>query len=181
MSDQGSPSELEGTDDGGGIHRPIRPVARRWRRLLVVADGSAESELAVRFAAMRASHLTGGGLILFHAIQEEGFEHWMTVADRMRAEAMAEAEDLLKVQAEKVKSLTGMEPEKVIVEGQPHIEIAKLVKQRDDIFALVLGTNSESDPDDMLSQFTREVLGKLTCPIMIIPESMTIEQIDNIA
>lgn len=177
------PSESMGDNKaiGDDIHRPLRPVSRRWRRLLVVADGTPESELAVRFAAMRASHLTGGGLILFHAIQEEGFEHWMTVADRMRQEALADAEDLLEAQAQKVKDLTGVEADKVIVEGQPHSELAKLIAERDDIFALVLGTNSESDPDDMLSQFTREVLGQLTCPIIIIPESMTPEQIDSLA
>lgn len=163
------------------IHRPIRPVTLRWRKFVVVADGTAESELAIRFAAVRASHITGGGLILFRTLQQEGFEHWMAVADRMRQEAMADAQDIMALESEKIVDITGVKPEIVIMEGEPKEELAKYILGRDDIFALVLGAGAAEDPGPLVDYFSREGCTSLGCPIIIIPHSMSLEQIDYMA
>lgn len=169
------------TDVNNEILGPIRPVTKRWRKFVAVADGTPESELAIRFAAIRACHMTGGGLILFHCIREEGFEHWMSVADRMRQEAMANANEIMDLQAEKARDLTDVQAEKVIVEGVPHVELAKFIEQRDDLFALVLGADSGDDPGELITHFAKDGLGHVKCPVIIIPCTMTEDQIDHLA
>ena len=163
------------------IHGPIRPVAKRWRKLLVVVDGSPESKVAIRFAAARAAHITGGGLILFHCIRPGEFQHWMAVADRMREEAREEADELLRDMAERLHAYCGVVPETVIMEGEPNDEIRKFIEERKDIFGLVLGVGSEGGPGPLVDYFTHDLACSLPCPLFLIPGNMTYEQIDALA
>ncbi len=167
--------------DSDDIHRPLRPVKKRWRTFVAVSDGTPESDLAIRFAAMRASHVTGGRITLFHAIQPESFQHWMSVADRMRAEALAEAEDMLKIQADKIAYNYGVRPKIEIHEGEPHEVLADYIKSDPTVFALVLGAGDPGAPGPLIDYFAREVIGTMTCPVIIIPAGMTTDQIDHMA
>ena len=56
------------------------------RKFMVVLDDTRECLNAMRFAAMRAAH-TGGGVLILSVIPPEEYQHWMGVADLMRAEA----------------------------------------------------------------------------------------------
>ena len=163
------------------IHGPLRPVAKRWRKLLVVVDGSPESQVAIRFAAARAAHITGGGLVLFHCIRPGEFQHWMAVADRMREEAYEDATELLDDMAERLHAYCGVVPEKVILEGEPKEEIRKFIESRKDVFGLVLGVGSEGGPGPLVDYFTHELASNLPCPLFLIPGDMTYEQIDAMA
>lgn len=163
------------------IHGPIRPVGKRHRRLLVIVDDSPESKVAIRFAAARAVHITGGGLILFHCIRPGEFQHWMAVADRMREEAFEEAEELLANVAQNLNDYCGVVPETVVVEGDPKEEVVKYIHSRDDIFGLVLGAGDEGDPGPLVDYFTGTVISELPCPVMLVPGSMTYEQVDAMA
>ena len=153
------------------IHGPIRPIKKRLRKLLVVVDGSPESKVAIRFAAARAAHITGGELILFHCIRPGEFQHWVAVADRMREEAYEEAEALLREVAERLHSYCGVSPEIVIVEGEP----------KDDIFGLVLGAGVQGEPGPLVDYFTGAEVGDLPCPVMLVPGTMSYEQVDSMA
>lgn len=173
---------MENTDTvAEEIHGPIRPVAKRWRKLLVVVDGSPESKVAIRFAAARAAHITGGGLILFHCIRPGEFQHWMAVADRMREEAHEEATELLRDMAERLHAYCGVTPETVILEGEPNEEIRKYIEEKKDVFGLVLGVGSEGGPGPLVDYFTHDLAASLPCPLFLIPGNMTYEQIDAMA
>ncbi|MBO6504644.1 MAG: universal stress protein [Kordiimonadaceae bacterium] len=164
------------------IHGPIRPVAKRHRKLVVVVDDSPESKVAIRFAAARAVHITGGGLILFHCIRPGEFQHWMAVADRMREEAFEEAEELLSGIAQQLNDYCGVEPDIVVSEGEPADEMIKYLESRDDIFGLVLGAGEEAGrPGPLVDYFTGAAVSGLPCPVFIVPGTMTYEQVDAMA
>lgn len=163
------------------IHGPIRPVQKRHRKLLVVVDGSPECKIALRFAAARAVHITGGGLILFHCIRNGEFQHWMAVADRMREEAFEEAEQMLADVSAQLHDYCGVTPETVVVEGEPSEELTKYIQTRNDVFGLVLGAGAEGGPGPLVDYFTGAAICDLACPVMLIPGNMTYDQVDAIA
>lgn len=158
-----------------------RPVPRVRRTLVVVIDQTDECNLAVRFASRRASHLTGGHLVLFHCIPPGDFQHWMSVADRMREEAHEDAEVMMNDQAVRIEEERNLKPEVVITHGNPAAELHKYMQGCEDLFGLVLAVGSGSDPGPLVNYFTREHAQDLTCPVFLIPGSMTFEMIDKIA
>nr|WP_281501660.1 universal stress protein [Kordiimonas laminariae] len=162
------------------IHGPIRPIKKRQRKLIVVVDDSPESKVAIRFAAARAAHITGGGLILFHCIRPSEFQHWVAVADRMREEAIEEAEELLNGVSTKLHEYCGISPSIHIAEGEPKDELRKYIKEHGDVFGLVLGAGPEGEPGPLVDYFTSEV-GDMPCIVMLVPGSMTFEQVDAMA
>ena len=163
------------------IHGPIRPPSKRLRKLLVVVDGSPESKVAIRFAAARAAHITGGELILFHCIRPGEFSHWMAVADRMREEAFDEATALMDEVAERLHAYCGISPRIIIGEGEPKEELRKLLEAEPDIFGLVLGVGSEGGPGPLIDYFTHDLATSLPCPLFLIPGNMSYEQVDAMA
>jgi len=165
-------------ETGDAIHRPLRPVSKRWRKFVVVVDGTPESKVAMRFAGNRASHITGGKIVLFHCIRPGEFQHWMTVADRMAVEAREEAEQLLRSEAAKVEEVHGVRPEQVIVEGDPGDELLKFLRESPDIFGLVLGCGFDGDAGPLVDYFVHDAVQLLNCPVFLIPGGMTFEQVD---
>ena len=160
---------------------PIRPVPYAVRKLVVVVDDSPESKIAIRFAAARASHLTGGGLVLFHCIPPVEFQHWVAVADQMRQEAHEEATILLNKVAEELRQYSGVDPEIEIIEGEPGQTLFDYMRTTPDLFSLVLGVGTGKDPGPLVDYFTRQHTHDMPCPVFLIPGSMTYEQIDSIA
>jgi nucleotide-binding universal stress UspA family protein len=163
------------------IHGPIQPPTKRVRKFMVVVDESPESKVAIRFAAARSAHVTGGELILFHCIRPGEFQHWMAVADRMREEAREEAETLLNQVAERLHAYYGINPEIIIAEGEPPEEIKKCIEGQADIFGLVLGVGAEGGAGPLVDYFTSELASQLPCPLFLIPGHMTYEQVDAMA
>lgn len=163
------------------IHGPIRPIKKRVRKLLVVVDESPESKVAIRFAAARAAHITGGELILFHCIRPGEFQHWVAVADRMREEAYEEAETLLKEVADRLNNYCGVSPEIKVVEGEPKDQLKEFILSQEDIFGLVLGAGAQGEPGPLVDYFTGSEIGDLPCPVMLVPGNMTNEQVDSMA
>jgi len=60
------------------------------RVFLVVADDSAELEVALRYACRRARK-TGGRVALLAVVEPSDDQHWMAVGDLMKEEARAAA------------------------------------------------------------------------------------------
>ena len=87
------------------------------RKFLVVLDDSRECLNAMRYAALRAAH-TGAGVTILSVIPPEEFQHWIGVADIMRAEARERIEAHYEVFAKWMRDRQGIEPELVIREGE---------------------------------------------------------------
>ena len=173
--------QADQTEIEAGLHRPIRKIKKRHRKLLVVVDGTPECKVAIRFAAARASHITGGGLIMFHCIRPGEFQHWLGVADRMREEALEEAQLMMDEMAERLHSYCGVTPEIAILEGEPKEQLMEFISGRNDIFGMVLGAGAEGDPGPLVDYFAHQKAGSLPCPVMLIPGSMTYDQVDEMA
>lgn len=149
------------------------------RKFLVVLDDTRECLNAMRFAAMRASH-TGGGVQVLSIIPPEEFQHWMGVADLMRAEARERIEAHFEVFAKWMRDRQGVNPELVIREGDPVAEILAQVREDGEIGVLVLGASSEkSGPGPLVTHMTRSS-GTLPVPMTIVPGDMSKERLEAI-
>jgi nucleotide-binding universal stress UspA family protein len=149
------------------------------RKFLVVLDDTRECLNAMRFAALRASH-TGGGVQILSIIPPEEYQHWMGVADLMRAEARERIEAHFEVFAKWMRDKQGINPELVIREGDPVVQILAQVNDDPSVGVLVLGAGSDkSGPGPLVTQMSRNS-GNLPIPITIVPGDMSKERLEEI-
>ena len=149
------------------------------RKFLVVLDDTRECLNAMRFAALRAAR-TGGGVQILSIIPPEEFQHWMGVADLMRAEARERIEAHFEVFAKWMRDKLGVNPELVIREGDPVTEILAQVREDGSVGVLVLGAGSDkSGPGPLVTALTRSS-GSLPVPITIVPGDMSKERLESI-
>ena len=150
------------------------------RKFLVVLDDSRECLNAMRFAALRAAK-TQGGVQILSIIPPEEYQHWMGVADLMRAEARERIEAHFDVFAKWMRDRHGINPELVIREGDPEVEILSQVREDPQVGVLVLGASHEkSGPGPLVTALTRSA-GSLPVPITIVPGDMSKERLESIS
>ncbi len=149
------------------------------RKFLVVLDDSRECLNAMRFAAMRAAH-TGGGVAILSVIPPDEFNHWIGVADLMRAEARERIEVHYEVFARWMRDRQKVEPELVIREGEAVQEILGLIEEDKEIGVLVLGAGTEkSGPGPLVAQMAKAA-GSLPVPVTIVPGDLSKEKLEEI-
>ncbi len=150
------------------------------RKFLVVLDDSRECLNAMRFAAMRAS-ATGGGVEILSVIPPEEFNHWIGVADIMRAEARERIEVHYEVYAKWMRDKQGIEPELVIREGETVTEILAQIEEDSEIGILVLGAGSDKGgPGPIISALSKSA-GTLPIPITIVPGELPKERLEALS
>ncbi len=145
---------------------------------LVVIDNSAESRVALRFAALRAGHV-GARLHLLYVIRPAEFMQWGGVQAAIAAEARAEAEALLASLAEEATSL-GAPPTTLILEGDTEPLVLEHVLGDASIRALVLGAAPRGAPGPLISFFTGERAGQLPCVVIIVPGGLDPERLTSL-
>ncbi|MFO7920387.1 MAG: universal stress protein [Nioella sp.] len=149
------------------------------RKFLVILDDSRECLNAMRFAAMRAAH-TKGGVQILSVIPPDEFNHWIGVAEVMRAEARERIEAHFNVFAKWMRDKQGVDPELVIREGEPIDEILAQVNDDRDIGVLVLGAGTErKGPGPLVTALTKSA-GTLPVPMTIVPGELSKEQLEAI-
>ncbi|MCL7464560.1 universal stress protein [Phaeovulum sp. NW3] len=149
------------------------------RKFLVVLDDTRECLNAMRFAAMRAAH-TGGGVTILSVIPPEEFQHWIGVAEIMRAEARERIEAHFEVFAKWMRDKQGVDPDLIIREGEPVTEILDVIRADPEIGVLVLGAGTDkSGPGPLVTQLSRNS-GNLPCPVTIVPGEMSKERLEAI-
>ena len=156
---------------------PPKPSGKTF---LCVVDGTPEFEKALYFACRRAKN-TGGRVALVYVTQPAEFQHWAAIGDRMREEARIEAEEMLSVVAQRVQSALGQLPAVYIREGTVREEVVKLIDEEDHISFLVLGAASGTDgPGPLISYLVQRMTGELRVPVVIVPGSLSNEEIDAV-
>lgn len=150
------------------------------RKFLVVLDDTRECLNAMRFAALRAAH-TGGGVQILSIIPPEEYQHWIGVADLMRAEARERIEAHFEVFAKWMRDKLGVQPELIVREGDPVTEILAQVREDPEVGILVLGAGSEKNgPGPLVTQLSKNS-GNLPIPITIVPGDMSKERLESIS
>ncbi|MEH6833666.1 MULTISPECIES: universal stress protein [Falsihalocynthiibacter] len=149
------------------------------RKFLVVLDDSRECLNAMRFAAMRAAH-TGAGVEILSVIPPDEFNHWIGVADIMRAEARERIQVHFDVFAKWMRDRQGIDPSLIIREGEPMHEILAQIRDDPQIGVLVLGASTgKSGPGPLVSALSKSA-GSLPIPVTIVPGDLTKEQLEAI-
>ena len=147
------------------------------RKFLIILDDTPEMLNAMRFAAIRASK-TGGAVEMLAIIDPQEFQHFMGVADVMRAEAREKIEAHFEVFKDRMERREGITPTLAIREGDKVEAILEHVRSDPEIGVLVLGAGiDKSGPGPIVAALTGKRMGELGVPITIVPGSMTKEQI----
>ena len=70
----------------------------------------------------------------------------------------------------------------LVPEGTDGVKVVRdYLADRDDIAALVLGAAESGDPGPLVAFFTGKDAGKLPCPVMIIPGSLSDERLEQLS
>ncbi len=138
------------------------------RTYLVIVDNTPESRVAMRYAALRASHVQAR-VTLLHAIPATEFMQWGGVQEIIQAEAEAAAEALLANIADELFALSGERPSIIVRQGVTTDLIMATVAADPSIHALVLGAAPKGTPGPLVDFFAGERAGQLPCLVMIVP------------
>ncbi|NLH81328.1 MAG: universal stress protein [Phyllobacteriaceae bacterium] len=162
-----------------GLKRRSLEAGHR-RKFLVVVDDTEECDRAVVFAARRAEH-TGGVLVLLHVVDDADFRGFLGVEQVMRAEAHAEAEQILADVVARVKAIAAIDPETVIREGARATEVMRLIEADEDIAVLVLAAGTSSEGPGPLVTSIGRAAGTFPVPVTIVPGHLSDDEISAIA
>ncbi|MBC7102009.1 MAG: universal stress protein [Parvibaculum sp.] len=155
---------------------------QKRRKFLVIVDGTPESEVAIHFASLRASH-TGGVVTLLAVIEPgEASQQWLGVKNIMQEEAREEAEELLHRLAAHVNEYAGIMPELIIREGRRDEQVMQLIREDKDVAILVLaaGTGKEG-PGPLVSMVASASEKAFPIPVTVVPGNLTEEALRLLA
>ena len=150
------------------------------RTYLVVIDDSPEARTALRFAARRAVK-TGGAVEVLAVVKPQDFVQWGGVQAAIEEEQRLRIEASVTASVGEIVDAAGIKPQIVVMEGEPVSVVRGYVGTRLDIAALVLGAAPAGHPGPLVADFTGTDAGKLPCPVMIIPGSLSDEQLEMLS
>ena len=147
------------------------------RKFLIVLDDTPEMLNAMRYAAIRASR-TNGGVEMLAVISSEDFQHFMGVADVMRAEAHEKIEAHFQIFKDRMEKREGITPTLAVREGDRVDAVLEHIKSDPEIGVLVLGAGTDKGgPGPVVQALTGRRMAELRVPVTIVPGSMTKEDI----
>ena len=150
------------------------------RTYLVVIDDSDEARVALRFAARRAAK-TQGAIEVLAIVAPQDFVQWGGVQAAIEEEQKLRIEATVTSSVGEIVDAAGIEPTIVIRQGDPVKVVRELIGERQDIAALVLGAAASGAPGPLVADFTGTDAGKLPCPVMIIPGSLSEERLEQLS
>ena len=106
------------------------------RKFLIILDDTPEMLNAMRFAAIRASK-TGGAVEMLAVISPAEFQHFMGVADVMRAEAHEKIEAHFQLFKDRMEKREGITPVLAVREGDKVDAVIEHIKSDPEIGVLV--------------------------------------------
>ena len=150
-------------------------------KFMVVIDQTPECALAVHFASRRSAR-TGASMVMLAVVDPPDNFEWIGVGEAMIEEATEEAQKRLEDAAREARSAAGVEPEQAIRVGNRADEIIKLINEDEDIsfFVLAAGSGKEG-PGPLVSSLAGKAAASFPVPIVIVPGTLTDEEIDALA
>ncbi len=156
------------------------PGGEHQRTYLVVIDDSPEARVALRFAARRAAK-TAGHVEVLAVVEPQDFVQWRDVQTAIEEEQRLRIEGIVSGAVGEIMDEAGVRPKIVIRTGEPTKVVHEHVGTREEVAALVLGAAPSGNPGPLVAHFTGNDAGKLPCPVMIIPGSLTDEQLERLS
>ena len=151
-------------------------------KVLVVVDDTPECRKAVRYASRRAQG-SGGSLLLLRVVDSRTeLAHWITVEERMKEEAFANAEELLENIGSEINNLAGILPAVAIRSGKLQDEILSQIKADPAISVLVLAAAPGTEgPGPLVTALAGTLSGEMRIPVTVVPGNLSDEEIDQLA
>ena len=149
------------------------------RTYLVIIDETPEAEIALRFAARRAAK-TGGAVEILALIPPQEFVAWGAVQATIEQEAFEHAEELVSQAAGSLVDELGAYPVIHVRQGDPIAMIRETLGANPAIGALVLGAALSGSPGPRVMHFAGDA-GALPCPLMIVPGSLSVVELDRLS
>lgn len=148
------------------------------RTYLVVVDDSDEARIALRFAGRRASK-TGGRVEVLGIVEPHDFVQFGGVQAAMDEERRLRIQGVVSAAIGEILDESGVEV--VLRDGDPVKTVREYLEGRDEVAALVLGAAASGNPGVLVANFTGADAGKLPCPVMIIPGSLSEERLEQLS
>ena len=150
------------------------------RTYLVVVDDSAEARIALRFAARRAAK-TGGRVEVLGIVEPQDFVQFGGVQAAIEEEQRLRIQGVVSSAIGEILDESGVEANVIVQQGDPVKSVRDFVAGREDVAALVLGAAPSGSPGPLVVNFTGHDAGRLPCPVMIIPGSLSDERLEQLS
>jgi nucleotide-binding universal stress UspA family protein len=150
------------------------------RTYLVVVDDSAESRVALRFAARRAAK-TSGRVEVLGIVEPQDFVQFGGVQTAIEQEQRMRIEGVVSAAVGEILDECGMEASIIVRQGEVVKTVREYLSGRDEVAALVLGAAPSGNPGPLVANFTGNDAGLLPCPVMIIPGSLSDERLEQLS
>ena len=147
--------------------------------ILVIADDSKETDVALKYACAR-SKKTNRKIMIVTFIEPLDVLTTQGVTEIMKNEAREEAEKKLQYASLVVKESTGILPVLHIREGEIIQELKSLIDEEKNINVLVVGAKvdeKEKNPGPIINSLISKELSNFRIPIMIVPGNFSSEHI----
>ena len=158
----------------------MKPMGDSQRTYLVVVDDSAESRVALCFAARRAAK-TGGRIEVLGIVEPQDFVQFGGVQAAMEEEQRLRIEGVVSSAIGEILDESGISANIIIRQGEVVKSVRDYVAGRDEIAALVLGAAPSGSPGLLVVNFAGNDAGQLPCPLMIIPGSLSDERLEQLS
>jgi len=154
--------------------------AEAKRTYLVVVDDSAESRVALRFAARRAAK-TGGNIEVLGIVEPQDFVQFGGVQAAIEEEQRLRIEGVVSAAIGEILDESGLEANIILRSGEAVKAVRDYVAGRDEVAALVLGAAPSGSPGPLVANFAGTDAGLLPCPVMIIPGSLSDDRLEQLS
>jgi nucleotide-binding universal stress UspA family protein len=152
----------------------------RKRTYLVVVDDSQEARVALRFAARRAAK-TSGRVEVLGIVEPQDFVQFGGVQAAIEEEQRLRIQGVVSSAIGELLDESGVEAKVIVQQGDPVRTVRDYVGERSEVAALVLGAAPSGSPGVLVAHFTGNDAGKLPCPVMIIPGSLSDERLEQLS
>jgi hypothetical protein len=150
------------------------------RTYLVVVDDRGGRPVGRGLAARRASK-TSGRIEVLGIVEPQDFVQFGGVQAAIEQEQRLRIEGVVSAGIGDILDESGVEANIIIQQGEVVRTVRDYLEGRDDVAALVLGAAPSGSPGPLVVNFTGNDAGKLPCPVMIIPGSMTDERLEQLS
>jgi nucleotide-binding universal stress UspA family protein len=150
------------------------------RTYLVVVDDSAEARVALRFAARRAAK-TGGRIEVLGIVEPQDFVQFGGVQAAIEEEQRLRIEGVVSSAIGEILDESGVETNIFVRQGEVVRTVRDFIGTRMEVDALVLGAAVGGSPGPLVTNLCGHDAGKLPCPLMIIPGSITDDRLEDLS